>query len=38
MAVIVYKCKISGAEMFDNEDEPQEMFNGQVLKIPSKKV
>ena len=33
--VIVYKCKISGSEMFDDEEQPVELFNGQVLKISS---
>ncbi len=36
--VIVYKCKISQSEMFDDEEPVTELFNGQVLKIPSKKI
>ena len=36
--VIVYKCKISNSEMFDDEEPVTELFNGQVLKIPSKKI
>jgi hypothetical protein len=36
--VIVYKCKISLSEMFDDEEPYTELFNGQVYRIPSKKI
>jgi hypothetical protein len=36
--VIVYKCKISNAEMFDDCERIDEDFNGQVLKVPSRKI
>lgn len=36
--VIVYKCRISNAEMFDDNENFEEDFNGQVLKVPSKKI
>lgn len=35
---IIYKCKISDSEMFDNEEQYEECFDGQVYKIPSKKI
>lgn len=36
--VYVYKCKISNAEMFDDNERIEEDFNGQVLKVYSKKI
>ena len=36
--VLVYKCVVSGSEMFDNEDPVTELYNGQVLRIPSKLI
>lgn len=36
--VIVYMCKISNAEMFDDNERIDEDFNGQVLKVASKKI
>ena len=38
MVVYVYTCKMSGAEMFDNEDEVTELYNGHVLRIPSRMI
>lgn len=36
--VIVYKCKFSNAEMFDDSERIDEDFNGQVLKVHSRKI
>ena len=36
--VIVYKCKFSNAEMFDDNERIEEDFNGQVLKVSSRKI
>lgn len=36
--VYVYKCKISGAEMIDDQFEIQEDYNGYVLKTKSEMV
>lgn len=36
--VIVYKCRISNAELFDDCERIEEDFNGEVLKVYSKKI
>ena len=36
--VIVYKCKYSNAELFDDCERIEEDFNGEVLKVYSKKI